>query len=76
MALGAGRERAEDLIDPAVGVVVLTKPGDCAKAGDPILELHYRDASRLDAALAVLRNACRVENEALPSKALILETVV
>ncbi|MBM3837058.1 MAG: thymidine phosphorylase [Verrucomicrobia bacterium] len=76
MTLGAGRERAEDAIDPAVGAIVLRKPGDRVKTDEPILELHYRDASRLDAALALLRNACRIEEEAPPRKALILETVV
>jgi thymidine phosphorylase len=31
--------------------MVLAKPGDQVRAGDPILELHYRDRARLDAAL-------------------------
>src|SRR5213076_2092836 len=43
VALGAGRDRVEDPVDPAVGVIVHAKPGDELRNGDPILELHYRD---------------------------------
>ncbi len=49
--LGAGRDRVEDPVDPAVGIMVVAKPGDAVKAGAPVLELHYRDAGRRDAAL-------------------------
>ena len=30
---------------------MLAKPGDEVRAGDGVLELHYRDQARLDAAL-------------------------
>ena len=33
------------------------KPGDAVRAGDPVLELHYRDRARLDAALALASRA-------------------
>jgi thymidine phosphorylase len=50
MALGAGRDRVEDVVDPAVGISILAKPGTEVRAGDPVLELHYRTESALDAA--------------------------
>jgi CNT family concentrative nucleoside transporter len=50
VALGAGRDRVADGVDPAVGIMVLAAPGARVAAGDPVLELHYRDRSRLDAA--------------------------
>lgn len=53
VALGAGRDRVEDPIDPAVGILVIAKPGDELRAGDPVLELHYGDPQRLDPALAL-----------------------
>ena len=34
VALGAGRDRVEDPVDPAVGIMVLAKPGDAVRAGD------------------------------------------
>jgi pyrimidine-nucleoside phosphorylase len=55
--LGAGRDRAEDPVDPAVGIVLLAKPGQPVSAGDGVLELHYRDRARLDQALALAERA-------------------
>jgi pyrimidine-nucleoside phosphorylase len=60
--LGAGRDRAEDGVDPAVGAVVLARPGQQVKAGDALLELHYRDPDRLATARALLRDACPIED--------------
>ncbi|MGZ8631247.1 MAG: thymidine phosphorylase [Actinomycetota bacterium] len=42
-ALGAGRLRKGDAIDPAVGIVVRTKIGDRLEVGQPIGEVHARD---------------------------------
>jgi thymidine phosphorylase len=58
--LGAGRDRVEDPVDPAVGIVVLAKPGDGVGAGDGVLELHYADAGRRDAAQALLSDALTI----------------
>jgi pyrimidine-nucleoside phosphorylase len=60
VALGAGRDRVEDPVDRAVGIVVLVKPGDHVQAGDPILELHYRDCARLAAALPLAKRSIAV----------------
>jgi pyrimidine-nucleoside phosphorylase len=43
VALGAGRIRKGDPIDPAVGIVVRPKIGDRLSAGEPIGEVHARD---------------------------------
>jgi pyrimidine-nucleoside phosphorylase len=43
VALGAGRIRKGDPIDPAVGIVVRPKIGDRLAAGDEIGEIHARD---------------------------------
>ena len=47
MMLGAGRNRAEDRVDHAVGVVVRAPVGERVKAGDAVLEVHYRDEATL-----------------------------
>ncbi|HEY2906503.1 MAG TPA: thymidine phosphorylase, partial [Vicinamibacterales bacterium] len=60
VALGAGRDRVEDPIDPAVGIVVRAKPGAVVRAGDAILEIHYRDTARLERALALTARAIRI----------------
>jgi pyrimidine-nucleoside phosphorylase len=75
MRLGAGRERKEDTIDPAVGITVLVKPGAQVEAGQPILRLSYRHPARLEEALSVLDGAIELGEEKPDSKPLILERV-
>ncbi|HZR22153.1 MAG TPA: thymidine phosphorylase [Vicinamibacterales bacterium] len=60
VSLGAGRDKVEDAVDPAVGIMITAKPGDAVKAGDPILELHYRDRARLEAALTLAKQAITI----------------
>jgi pyrimidine-nucleoside phosphorylase len=76
MVLGAGRDRAEDTIDPAVGARLLAKRGDRLSADDPVLELHYRDEGRLNAALQLIRKACKIGDEPPAIASPILQTVV
>jgi len=42
-ALGAGRRRSPDRIDPATGIVLTPKVGDRLAVGQPIGEIHARD---------------------------------
>ena len=52
--LGAGRLRKEDVIDPAVGIVMQKRIGDRVNAGEPLAVLHARTKdSAAAAALAV-----------------------
>jgi pyrimidine-nucleoside phosphorylase len=75
MRLGAGRERKEDTIDPAVGITVLVKPGTEVEAGQPILRLSYRHPARLEEALSVLDGAIDIGDEKPEPNPLILERV-
>ena len=75
VALGAGRDRAADGVDPAVGIMVLAAPGARVSAGDPVLELHYRDRSRLDAALPLAQAAITIGDAAPAARPLILSEV-
>jgi pyrimidine-nucleoside phosphorylase len=43
MALGAGRERKDDLIDHAVGCEVLVNVGDKVSEGDRVFRIHAND---------------------------------
>jgi pyrimidine-nucleoside phosphorylase len=40
LALGAGRKKKTDKVDPAAGVELLAKPGDHVERGDPVARLH------------------------------------
>jgi pyrimidine-nucleoside phosphorylase len=54
IALGGGRARTEDAIDPAVGFVIPAKPGDRVRRGDVLAVIHARteaDAERAHTAL-------------------------
>jgi len=67
VALGAGRIRKGDPIDPAVGIVVHRKIGDRLVAGEPVGDVHAR--SRDDAHHAserVLRAFTVIEGDAQP----------
>ncbi len=74
MILGAGRERAADPIDHAVGVICQVKPGDVVQAGQPIYEVHYRSTSRLMAALPLLEESVHIgDTPPLPSPLILGE---
>jgi pyrimidine-nucleoside phosphorylase/thymidine phosphorylase len=45
VALGAGRARIEDRVDPAVGLVVHKKLGDPVERGEPLCTVHEGDRS-------------------------------
>ena len=75
VALGAGRDRVEDPVDPAVGIMVLAKPGDAVRAGDPILELHYRDRARLDTATRLASQAVKIGDQRPAATRLIVDEV-
>jgi len=52
--LGAGRARKEDPVSAGAGVVLLAKPGEEVRAGQPLLELHADDPARFKRALQAL----------------------
>ena len=52
--LGAGRARKEDPVSASAGVVLLHKPGDMVRAGEPLLNLLAEDAARIPAAREAL----------------------
>jgi thymidine phosphorylase len=60
MLLGAGRERADQGVDPAVGIVCHKKLGELVIEGEPILTLHVNDSRNVDAVLEILRKSIRL----------------
>ena len=52
--LGAGRARKEDPVSAGAGVVMMAKPGDTVRAGEPLLELRTDEAAKFERALAAL----------------------
>jgi pyrimidine-nucleoside phosphorylase len=75
MVLGAGRDRVEDSVDPAVGAIVLKTRGEPVAAGDPLVELHYRDPARLATAVEMTRNAYTIAEAPPEKESQILEII-
>ncbi len=71
--LGGGRSRAEEAIDPAVGLIVRAKPGERVVPGDAVFEVHYRDDAKLASALPILIGAFHVTDAPPSEEPLILE---
>jgi pyrimidine-nucleoside phosphorylase len=75
VALGAGRNRVEDTVDPAVGILLRAKPGDRVDAGDPLLELHVRDQATIGTALPLATAAITIDDLPPPARALVVGEV-
>jgi pyrimidine-nucleoside phosphorylase len=60
LVLGGGREKKEDSIDPAVGLVLHKKVGDAVRQGEPICTVHYNSDARLNDARSLLEQAYRI----------------
>jgi pyrimidine-nucleoside phosphorylase len=73
--LGAGRERAEDAVDHAVGAMMHVRVGDSVKAGDRIVELHYRDEGKAARARQLIHEACTM-GESPPVKTELIYEVI
>jgi pyrimidine-nucleoside phosphorylase len=71
VALGGGRAKKEDAIDPAVGLIVRKKVGDFVRKGEMLCTLHYNDAGRLDEARRLVETAYRFALEPPSSRPLV-----
>jgi pyrimidine-nucleoside phosphorylase/thymidine phosphorylase len=52
--LGGGREKKEDTVDPAVGLMLHKKVGDKVVAGEPLCTVYYNSEARLQRARELL----------------------
>lgn len=61
LQLGAGRAKATDGVDPAVGFDQLVKVGESVHHGQPVCRIHARTAVDFDMAEAMVEKAIRIE---------------
>ncbi|WNG29577.1 thymidine phosphorylase [Cystobacter fuscus] len=73
VALGAGRQRVDSRIDPAVGFTLLRKVGEPVKKGDPLVRIHYNDPAPVEDVRARLLAAYTCGPRAPEPQPLILE---
>jgi pyrimidine-nucleoside phosphorylase len=71
--LGAGRRKADDTIDPAVGVNALVKIGERVATGDSLCMIHANDPASLPEARALLERAIVIADTATVAPQLIAE---
>lgn len=75
VVLGGGREKQDDAIHPAVGIVLGKKVGDTVRASEVLCTVHYNADSRLREALDLLEKSFVVADQPPPQRPLILGTV-
>jgi pyrimidine-nucleoside phosphorylase len=75
IALGGGRTRIEDRVDPAVGFVITARPGDWTDAGEPLGTIFAADRAGIEAGRAALHAAILIADEADPPLPLISHRV-
>jgi pyrimidine-nucleoside phosphorylase/thymidine phosphorylase len=73
--IGAGRDTKEDVIDPAVGVILEVKVGQKVDAGAVLCRLYYTREDRLEDAAQLVEDAFRISGTAPEERQLILEVV-
>jgi pyrimidine-nucleoside phosphorylase len=75
MLLGAGRDRLDALIDPAVGLRVEARIGDRVDAGSPIVTLIYNDEARVEEAARLIEQAYSIGKDQ-PQPPELIKTVL
>ncbi|OGV54288.1 MAG: pyrimidine-nucleoside phosphorylase [Lentisphaerae bacterium GWF2_52_8] len=75
LALGAGREDKDSLIDNSVGFELVKKRGDAVSAGDVIAVIYYNDEAKLKNAAALLDGAVKITAEKPAPRPLIYNVI-
>jgi len=73
--IGAGRDKKEDSIDPAVGIILEVKSGEKVDAGSVLCRIYYTKEDRVEEAAEMVEDAFRVSGQKPDERELILEVV-
>ena len=76
LVLGGGREKKEDEIDPAVGIILHKKLGDKASRNEPICTLHYNSDRRLNEAESLIMSSYTIGSNKPPAPAKLIRQVI
>jgi len=72
---GGGRRRAEDNVDPAVGVSELASVGQLADASSPLAVIHAASEDQWEQAAALMRAAFEVGQGPVESSPVIVKQI-
>ncbi len=73
--LGAGRTRAEQKVDPRVGLVLAATVGTRVSAGDTLVEVHAASDAQVDAIAPRVLAAFTLDDQSRARGPLVLETI-
>ena len=76
VVLGGGREKKEDAVDPAVGIVLHLKLGDSVAAGEPLCTVHSNSETRAARAIELLLRSYRITDAPLEHKKKMVHRVI
>jgi thymidine phosphorylase len=74
--LGGGRERKEDSVDPAVGIVLHKKVGDAVSKGESLATIHYNAEARAGRAKQLLEESYQIADAPLREKRPLIHRVI
>ena len=74
--LGGGRERKEDSVDPAVGIVLHKKVGDAVSAGELLATIYYNSETRVARARQLLEQSFQIADSPSHEKRPLIHQVI
>lgn len=75
IALGGGRRRKSDIIDPSCGFKIHKKIGDVVAKGEPLAEVYSAQPRARNAVAKTIQNAFTIKKQRRKPKTLIRETL-
>jgi thymidine phosphorylase len=75
VSLGAGRSRLDDVIDHGVGIRVAAHLGAEVAEGEPVLIVHHRAGRGLAAAMQLLNEAVRIDDQPPAPRPVVVDRV-
>ena len=75
VTLGAGRTRADQSVDPAVGIVLEATLGDQVEKGQPLAHVHARSADEANRVIPRVFQAFQLSKTTVTRKPLVIERI-
>ena len=76
LVLGGGRSTKEDVINPAVGIMIHKKTGEKVSAGEPLCTLYYDSSAQLEESRGLAESAYQVSPAPLLKKRPLIHRVI
>ncbi|HEX8925506.1 MAG TPA: thymidine phosphorylase, partial [Terriglobales bacterium] len=76
VVLGGGRFTKEDVVNPAVGLLLHKRVGDNVVRGESLCTIHYDDEARMTEARGILRAAYQIGAQAPAAKAPLVRKIL